>query len=678
MTKVEVGRLWPELRPWPPSTKAPEWKTPSRLSSRDDNDFRHVLVVFWFGLGRAGCSALGADSRGSPSTEAALGPIELLAHDRHTRLAWRAFARVCRTSRPSNTLLTLICRPQYSADWGDYISFAHHLRQRADDDGSDLLLVDTGDRVEGNGLYDASNPKGKYTFDVFKHQHIDIITPGNHELYKRNSSNNEYYYTVPNFKDAYIASNLDIYNPKTGKQEPLAQRFRKFTTKNQGIRIMAFGFLFNFQGNANNTIVQRVEQTIKEKWFQDAIRQHDIDLFVVAGHLPVSESHESDAIFKAIRDVNWDTPIAFFGGHTHIRDYHKFDNKAYGLESGRYMETLGFMSISGLDHRSKDTGVFPLATPDFQRRYIDNNLWSMYRHSGKNATTFPTDLGRNVSEFIHASRKHLNLDHTYGCAPRDYWLNRAPYPSESSILTWLENQVLPDTAHNSSAKRPQLILTNTGAMRFDIFAGPFTIDTTFLVSPFTSGFSVLKNVPYKAASQLLQLLNNEGKILLSEMMVMSAVHRDLSRPLLSELAPPKTPVSRWTQQDTDTHHNLLDTLPHDLNQDILGQIGKGKPDTRLPLGYVTSDDAGKDGDDTFHTPIRFYDVPNCIQAKASFPDDGKLDSVDVVYNEFIEKWILLALRFLGENYEVGDVEVAFEGKSFTEVISGWVHGNWAC
>ena len=30
---------------------------------------------------------------------------------------------------------------QYGADWGDYISFAQHLRQRADEDGSDLLLI---------------------------------------------------------------------------------------------------------------------------------------------------------------------------------------------------------------------------------------------------------------------------------------------------------------------------------------------------------------------------------------------------------------------------------------------------------------------------------------------------------------------------------------------------------
>ena len=65
-------------------------------------------------------------------------------------------------------LHTKLARPQYSADWGDYVSFAKHLRDRADEDGSDLLVIDTGDRVEGNGLYDASNPRGKYTFDIIK------------------------------------------------------------------------------------------------------------------------------------------------------------------------------------------------------------------------------------------------------------------------------------------------------------------------------------------------------------------------------------------------------------------------------------------------------------------------------------------------------------------------------
>ncbi len=80
----------------------------------------------------------------------------------------------------SETLLTA-STPAYSGDWGDYISFAHHLRQRAHDDGNDLLIIDTGDRVDGNGLYDASKPKGNYTREIFAQQDLDLICVGNHE-----------------------------------------------------------------------------------------------------------------------------------------------------------------------------------------------------------------------------------------------------------------------------------------------------------------------------------------------------------------------------------------------------------------------------------------------------------------------------------------------------------------
>jgi 2',3'-cyclic-nucleotide 2'-phosphodiesterase (5'-nucleotidase family) len=47
------------------------------------------------------------------------------------------------------------------------------MRDKADADGSDFLLVDTGDRVEGNAIYDSSKPRGKlvgpcikYTWDL--------------------------------------------------------------------------------------------------------------------------------------------------------------------------------------------------------------------------------------------------------------------------------------------------------------------------------------------------------------------------------------------------------------------------------------------------------------------------------------------------------------------------------
>lgn len=534
---------------------------------------------------------------------------------------------------------------QYSADWGDYISFAHHLRQRADQDGSDLLLVDTGDRVEGNGLYDASQPKGTFTSDIIKHQQMDVIVCGNHELYIANTSMVEYETTVPNFKEAYIASNVNIRHPKSGELVPLAPRYRKFTTKNQGIRVLAFGFLFNFQGNADNTVVQTVQEAITEQWFQDAIRSKDVDLFLVAGHVPVHGSTEFDAIYAAIRGAAWDVPIVFFGGHTHIRDYKKWEKKAVGIESGRYMETIGFLSISGLSSKTS-----------YQRLYIDNNLFSMHEHSGTNSSNFDTDLGRNVSQQIASARKDLRLDHAYGCAPHDYWLNRAPYPSDSSLLTWLETQFIPDTFNGS---KQTIVLSNSGALRFDIFKGPFTIDSTYLLSPFTSGFHVLKDVPYAAASQVLRLLNNEGPILPAELMSFA---REAGISGLGELIP-HLPVSEHQIRQQDQVPILADR--------------------DLTPGYTTRDDAGTDGDDTIHQEIQFYGVPNCIGANIGFnPDAFRTtavpETVDLAYNEFIEGWVLAALRYLGIKYSTKDAEPLFNGASVTQLISKWVHKHWQC
>ncbi|KAK5118106.1 hypothetical protein LTR62_004153 [Meristemomyces frigidus] len=556
---------------------------------------------------------------------------------------------------------------QYSADWGDYISFARHLRQRADDDGADLLLVDTGDRVDGNGLYDASDPKGKYTFDILKHQHIHVMTSGNHELYLANTSNREYEQVVPDFKDGYIASNLDIYNPSTEKLQPLAKRYRKFTTKNQQIRVLAFGFLFNFHGNANNTVVQPVQETIKEQWFQDAIRTKDVDLFLVAGHVPVRDSEEYDLIYKAIRSVAWDTPIAFFGGHTHIRDYRKYDNKAYGIESGRYMETIGFLSIDGLSNGKKD--VSPLASPTFRRTYIDNNLYSLHHHSNTSTSTFSTGLGRNISASIHSARNTLKLDHTFGCAPQDYWLNRATYPANNSLLTLLDQNVIPDT-FNPELAQPSIVITNSGALRFDIFKGPFTTDSEFLVSPFTSGFRQIKNVPYGPAMQVLGLLNNQGQIMLESMVATHGWEKLKNR--MQELLPPMPPqrVSSRGSREGQAH-----------DQQIPLTLSSDKP--TLP-GYTTIDDAGTDGDDTIHAPITFYDLPNCIASPIHFSpvstagSQDKPETLDMIYNGFIQDWVLLALRYLGVEREVDDTEEALGGRTMTDVVRVWVEGNWKC
>ena len=579
-------------------------------------------------------------------------------------------------------------RPSFSADWGDYISFAHHLRKRADADGSDLLVVDTGDRVEGNGLYDGSEPKGEYTFDILTQAHIDLLCSGNHELYKANSSNNEYNITVPAFKDAYLASNLDIIDPRNGDRVPLSRRYKKFQTKNQGIRVLAMGFIFDFKGNANNTIVQPVKETVKEKWFQDAIRDKDVDLILIFGHVVVRDSPEFNAIFKEIRGVQWDVPIAFLGGHSHIRDYKKYDSKSYALESGRYMETIGFMSISGLStHKGKKDEVDTQASVKFDRRYIDNNLFSLHHHSNTTASTFDTDLGRNTSRLIHSARQTLKLDKIRGCAPRDLFVNRAPYPSNHSMFTWLGTEVFPaqfaKDARVTSKEKSALVLVNTGALRFDIFKGPFTRDTEYLVSPFTSGFRYVPDVPLKMAKRILALLNNEGPLL-------SSVNSEHPVRARAHLSPPEE-MDGGVPESRHAHDSGLA-----LNGGAQARLSLSREDDKHDLtpGYTTEDDLGKDGDDTVHSPITFWNVPNAFQTAIGFSlddasgaseaspvegstlDDKEEETVDVVYNEFIQPWILLALEYLGMKVKEEDTGVYLEGKTMTDVMVEWVEGNW--
>ncbi|ROV87800.1 hypothetical protein VSDG_09588 [Cytospora chrysosperma] len=552
---------------------------------------------------------------------------------------------------------------QYSADWGDYVSFAHHMRNKADEQGVDLLLVDTGDRVEGNGLYDASRPKGQYTYDIFKEQDVDIICTGNHELYQADTADRERNQTVPNFRDNYLASNLDYIDPQTGKAVPMAQRYKKFQTKNQKLDVVAFGFLFDFTGNANNTVVQKVSKTIKEEWFQNAIREK-ADIFVVIGHIGL-RMDEIKQIYTEIRKQNWFTPIAFFAGHAHVRDAISLDAKSFGIASGRYFETIGWMSVDGITKKEgkeeKEEDDINSQAVSFNRRYIDNNLFGLYYHTGLNETTFPTEHGRNVSKTVTEARKAMDLDQTFGCAPQNYWMARTKYPSNDSIYTWLDQQVLPEMIVNESRKDiPRLAIINTGAIRFDVFKGPFTLDTTYIVSPFMSKMAYIPEVPYSAAKKVLPLLNSASRI--------------LEQPGYDTrmMGPPE----QWHITQDIIYPDLPDAKP--ITQgDGQKPMSETQDEPDLVGGYTTKDDIGTDGDDAVHAPINFYAQPNCVQAEIGMPADGEPEHVDLVFTDFVMPWVLVALKLSGGDYNETSVQL-WDDAPFTDMLAAWIKKNWSC
>ena len=67
------------------------------------------------------------------------------------------------------------------------------------------------------------------------------------------------------------------------------------------------------------------------------------------------------------------------------------------------------------------------------------------------------------------------------------------------------------TINNTRASIPNVIITNSGSQRFDLYAGPFTKNDQLTTSPFTDSFLYLPNVTASAAQQVVNILNGQGE-----------------------------------------------------------------------------------------------------------------------------------------------------------------------
>lgn len=226
---------------------------------------------------------------------------------------------------------------------------------------------------------------------------------------------------------------------------------------------MAFGVLFDFTGNSNVSQVIKTKDLVKEQWFLDAINySQEIEMFVIIGHNPPRPTVSTSTfglLYSTIRGLRPNVPIQAFGGHTHIRDFAVYDEMATGMESGRYCETLGFLSMSGIQSKNCKGNMKPKGVPNptrraikvagpgssgssliatgtasgptatgtgksalvYSRRYLDwNRRTFAYHATGSQDKTFDKAMGEEVTKEITNDRKNLNLTTLYGCAPETW------------------------------------------------------------------------------------------------------------------------------------------------------------------------------------------------------------------------------------------------------------------
>lgn len=531
---------------------------------------------------------------------------------------------------------------QYSSDWGDYISFAINLRNLTESQGGDLLLVDTGDRHDGNGLSDMTKPHGELSDLIFMKADYDLVTVGNHELYEEQVSKYEYENVVPRYGTSFISTNVE-YLTDSGNWTIFGNNtHRYFETRVNHYKVLALSFMFDFNLGNDRVRVTPVSKLFREDWLNNLLMYYStskqVDIVVVFGHMPTTRSWtETVMLQQYLRSFFPDTVIQFFGGHSHIRDFAVYDELSTGLQSGRYCETAGFLSISNftdLDARDDDYRD-QFTQQNIHRRYIDFNLHSFMYHTHKHhIDDFETETGLQTSNLITDIANKLRLSDTWGYIPRTFYMSSANYYDKSdkkSLLRFLQDKVLVNLQpklckltgpiYENTNNNSRSIIINTGSIRYDMYKGPFTRNALFTVSPFSNRWKVIPNVPRKAAAMLQGILNAGTYIL-----------GDSERPALSPLL-----------TDAQNLHNEQ-VASRSLRRRSWFQLPLVQSKHHNSYGYVTRDDFGMHGDDTVHRELPEYKVPNVIQSFEGGWKGKKTPYTDVVYYDFIEPHLFWALK----------------------------------
>ena len=509
----------------------------------------------------------------------------------------------------------------YKGNWGDFVSFTTKLRALAHENNQDLLLIDSGDRHDGNGFSDVTTPNGLYSTPVFLKQNYDLLTIGNHELYVWENSLQEYDLVVNHFPDKYVSSNVEIRINDTFV--PFGNKFKFFSTPVTNTSILSFGFLFDFQRNNDKTKVTPLKEVINQSWFKQTLQKYaeETDLIVIVTHVPITHDWpELWELHQVLRKTYRNTPIQYFGGHSHIRDFVVFDDNATGIQSGRFCETVGWTSVNfrGESLREK-----------FSRSYIDFNTDSFAHHVNcSDVKCFETSKGKEISKLITDIRDKLGLDDPIGQVTRNnYYVDYVPLDNQKNIYHFLTHEVLHILEYPQDSKDERIIIINTGSVRYDLYKGPYTIDSQYIVSPFENDWTSI-SLPKKVALKIAAVLNNDGYI------ASSADSIDNSK-----LLPPHHRYNSHSRLSKRRQQVL------ELSDDL--EIERK---AKLTKGYVTIDDFGNDGDDTVHKPVIQFPVSNVVES-VQLSNDNET-TVDVVFYEFIRPNILWALKQLEYKEEV--------------------------
>ncbi|GAA93707.1 uncharacterized protein L969DRAFT_19756 [Mixia osmundae IAM 14324] len=501
-----------------------------------------------------------------------------------------------------------------SGDLGDFYSFAIRMKALAAEQKRDLLLVDSGDLHDGNGLSDA-DPfiKGHTVMQLHRKLPYDITTIGNHELYNLTVAQDVHQTHARVLGERFLTSNVNI-TLASGESVPIGHRFRRWTTA-QGRKLFALGVLFDFTGNAHGTVVQPVAAMLREEWLAEALYERP-DAFVLVGHMSTRDDGWR-AVIEHLHTRHPGVPVLTFAGHAHVRDCIQHTPASVTLASGRYFETIGWLSANISGPRL-----------EFSRKYLDQNPTTYAYHLGLDRSSLSTSKGRGISAELQQYSHAWNLSHQFGTAPQSFYANRAPEWSSKSLLRLMTDVIFTTVMADTSRPLSHVMIMNTGGIRFDIFQGPFTTDSQWLVVPFESRHVFLPRVKRAHIEALLPALELHG---------------------------PAIAARLRSQQALDDAQINADYAAHTRRMAALGQTDlEASTTSSLTEGYRTYDDCPGRGDDTLHRPIPSFAIPEYVTNALR---EGE-NEFDLAWFDFLTPLILATLNTVQQEYHYVQADVS--------------------
>jgi 2',3'-cyclic-nucleotide 2'-phosphodiesterase (5'-nucleotidase family) len=382
--------------------------------------------------------------------------------------------------------------PGLDADYGHVLSFYEKLREACNLQEKDLFFVMNGDFIDGTGL--STYPPVHLT-PILEQMPWDALNIGNHELYKNSTV---HYITrengfVDHWDGGYLTSNTLLI--ETNETRPIGERYKFMTgafdlnegrngTVQKNSTILTFGFLYNFLGHCEMTIVEKVEEVVESEWFQDVLngKDREFDAIVVLAHMGANDPL-TDIILDKIRDIcGAEMPVQFITGHTHKRMNVTLDAYSESFEAGKFLDTVGFVSFS-----LNNSASALASNANFRHEFIDANIKVMKNVLGVPDTdTFVTPNGRELTEMIKVSQEATGLFVEMGCSPKTYYLSNG-LDKEDSLWGFYADTVIREQLFSERVRgfsTQKLFIQNPGGFRYNLFQGIVNVNDLVSMSPY--------------------------------------------------------------------------------------------------------------------------------------------------------------------------------------------------